>query len=180
MTEAASRTFAIFVEDKPGVLNRVASLFRRRSFNIHSLNVSTTHEPGVSRMTVVCEADGDTAKRIEANLYKLVNVLWVDDITHAPTVERALALIKVRVGRDARAEVLRVCEVFGARPVDLSLETMTVEMTGPEDHIQSLVDVLRPFEILEMVQTGAVAMTRGSVERAQSHPTIPARRTHAA
>ena len=92
MSQSVKRTFAVFVEDKPGVLNRVASLFRRRSFNIDSLNVGATHEAGVSRMTIVCEADEDKAKRIEANLYKMVNVLWVDDITHKQSINRVLAL----------------------------------------------------------------------------------------
>ena len=88
MSQSVKRTFAVFVEDKPGVLNRVASLFRRRSYNIDSLNVGATHEPGVSRMTIVCDADTDKARRIEANLYKMVNVLWVDDITHKQTIDR--------------------------------------------------------------------------------------------
>ncbi len=91
MSQSVKRTFAVFVEDKPGVLNRVASLFRRRSFNIDSLNVGATHEVGVSRMTIVCEADEDKARRIEANLYKMVNVLWVDDITHKQSINRLLS-----------------------------------------------------------------------------------------
>ena len=103
MAQPVKRTFAVFVEDKPGVLNRVASLYRRRNYNIDSLNVGATQEPGVSRMTIVCDADEDKAKRIEANLYKMVNVLWVDDITHKQTIDRALALIKVNCDREQRA-----------------------------------------------------------------------------
>src|SRR5262245_56035367 len=98
------RTFVAYVEDRPGVLNRIASLFRRRNYNIASLNVGSTHEPGVSRMTFRMEADDDMARRIEANLYKMVNVLSVEDITLKASVSRDLALIKVNVGADKRAE----------------------------------------------------------------------------
>ncbi|MFO0744281.1 MAG: acetolactate synthase small subunit [Myxococcota bacterium] len=157
------RTFVVYVEDKPGVLNRAASLFRRRGFNIESLNVGQTHVAGVSRMTVVVEADDDTAKRIEANLYKLVNVLEVQDITHRPSIERELALIKVRVGRDKRSEILQIAEVFEGRIVDMAPETVIVEITGSPDKIAGLVSVLETYGIEEMVQTGSVAMTRGSV-----------------
>ena len=155
------RTFVVYVEDKPGVLNRVASLFRRRTFNIESLNVGRTHDPGVSRMTIVMAADEDTALRIQANLYKLVNVLRVDDITHVPSVSRDLALIKVRAPAEKRPGVLQICEVFRARVVDVGTETIVAEITGTQDKIDGLVAVLRPFGILEMVQTGATAMTRG-------------------
>lgn len=156
------RTFVSYVEDKPGVLNRVSSLFRRRGYNIVSLNVGRTHEPGISRMTFVVDADDDTARRIEANLYKLVNVLSVQDITHEPAVIRDLALIKVRAQPERRAEVFQLCEVFRARVVDVGTDTLTVEVTGAADKIEGLVNALRPFGIAEMVQTGTVAMTRGS------------------
>lgn len=155
------RTFVAYVEDQPGVLNRIASLFRRRGYNIVSLNVGRTHEPGVSRMTFRVEADDDTAKRIEANLYKLVNVLSIEDITQKPSVSRDLALIKVAVGPDKRAEVLQLCEVFRARAVDVGPDTLIVETTGTQDKIDGLVAILEPFGIAEMVQTGTVAMTRG-------------------
>jgi acetolactate synthase-1/3 small subunit len=161
MTHPTKRTFVVYVEDKPGVLNRVASLFRRRNFNIDSLNVGTTHEPGVSRMTIVCEADPDKAKRIEANLYKLVNCLRVDDITDRPSVSRVLALAKVRVPPARRSEVLQIAEVYRAEPVDMALESITLEITGTPEKVESFLSVLRPHGILEMVQTGTVAMTRG-------------------
>src|SRR5215468_1100850 len=105
MTESRLRTFIAHVEDLPGVLNRVTSLFRRRSYNIESLAVGRTHEPGVSRLTAVIAADDDGARRIEANLYKLVNVLRVDDTTERPTVARELALVKVRANAASRASV---------------------------------------------------------------------------
>jgi acetolactate synthase I/III small subunit len=160
--EARVRTLVVYVEDKPGVLNRIASLFRRRAFNIESLNVGRTHEPNVSRMTIVVSADDDTGKRIEANLYKLVNVLRVEDITDRMPVVRALALIKVNAVLEQRAQVLQVCEIFRARIVDMTHTSLMVEITGTEDKIDGLVSVLRPFGIAEMVHTGAVAMTRGA------------------
>jgi acetolactate synthase-1/3 small subunit len=155
------RTFIAYVEDKPGVLNRIASLFRRRGYNIISLNVGRTHEQGISRMTFVVEADDDKARRIEANLYKLVNVLSVEDITFEPNVSRDLALIKVEVGPDKRGEVLQLVEVFRARAVDVGPNTVIVEITGTQDKIDGLVAILQPFGVTEMVQTGTVAMTRG-------------------
>ncbi len=156
-----THTFVAYVEDQPGVLNRVTSLFRRRNYNIVSLNVGRTHEAGISRMTMVVEADDDKARRIEANLYKMVNVLSVEDITHKPSVARDLALIKVKVGPDKRPEVLQLCEVFRARPVDVHPDTLIVEITGAQDKIDGLTTMLAPFGILELVQTGTVAMTRG-------------------
>jgi acetolactate synthase-1/3 small subunit len=160
------RTFVAYVEDKPGVLNRIASLFRRRNYNIVSLNVGRTHEAGISRMTFVVAADDDMARRNEANLYKLVNVLSVEDITIKASVVRDLALIKVLVGPDKRAEVLQICEVFRARAVDVAPDCLIVEVTGTEDKINGLVAILQPFGIAEMVQTGALAMTRGATSEA--------------
>ena len=156
------RTFVVHVEDRPGVLNRVASLFRRRGYNIDSLTVGRTHEPGVSRMTIVTEADAEMARLFEANLYKLVNVLRVEDITDRPAVVRDMALIKVRAREKHRAEVLQLCEVFRARVVDITPESLVVEITGTSDKIDGLLTVLRPFGIDEMVHSGAVAMTRGA------------------
>ncbi|MEM9070447.1 MAG: acetolactate synthase small subunit [Myxococcota bacterium] len=156
------RTFVVHVEDKPGVLNRVASLFRRRVYNIDSLNVGKTHEPGVSRMTIVCDADACMAKRIEANLYKLVNVLRVDDITTEAQVTRNLALIKVSAGPKERPHVLQILDAVQARAVDLGPDSLVAEITGSQDEIARLAAVLEPFGILEMVQTGLVAMTRAA------------------
>lgn len=157
-----SHTFIAYVEDQPGVLNRVTSLFRRRGYNIVSLNVGRTNIEGVSRMTMVIEADADKAIRIEANLYKMVNVLSVEDITNKPNVSRDLVLIKVKAGPDKRSEILQLCEVFRARFIDVHPETLIVEVTGTQDKIDGLVAMLAPFGILEMVQTGTVAMTRGA------------------
>jgi acetolactate synthase-1/3 small subunit len=156
-----THTFVAYVEDQPGVLNRVTSLFRRRNYNIVSLNVGRTNQEGVSRMTMVVEADDDKASRIEANLYKMVNVLSVEDITHKSNVSRDLVLIKVKAGPDKRSEILQLCEVFRAHFIDVHPETLMVEVTGTQDKIDGLVAMLAPFGILEMVQTGTIAMTRG-------------------
>ncbi len=156
------RTIVAWVEDRPGVLNRFVSLFRRRGYNIDSLSVGRTEREGVSRVTVVLEADDDQARRIEANLYKLVNVLLVDDVTAKPNVTHELALIKVRATPAERPSVLQLTEVFRARAVDVGPETLICEIAGTVDKIDGLVEVLRPFGIVEMVRTGVVAMRRGS------------------
>ena len=158
---ASLRTLVAYVEDKPGVLNRIASLFRRRGYNIASLNVGRTHEPGVSRMTIVVEGDAGIAQLMEANLYKLVNVLSVQDITETPSVIRDMALVKVETGAERRAELLQLVEVFHARVVDICPGAIVAEITGSPDKIDAFVEVLKPFGITEMVQTGRIAMTRG-------------------
>jgi acetolactate synthase-1/3 small subunit len=155
-------TLAVYVDDKPGVLNRVASLFRRRAFNIESLTVGHTETPGLSRMTVVVDTDDYGARRLEANLYKLVPVRRVDNLTTAPSIAPDLALIKVAAAGDARAHVLQLVDVYRARIVDVSPESLVVEATGAEDKIDSLLEVLRPYGVLEMVRTGRVAMARGA------------------
>ena len=160
-------TFVVYVDDKPGVLNRVASLFRRRAFNIESLTVGHTEMPGVSRMTIVSRIDEGAAHRVEANIYKLVNVLSAQDVTHASTVARSLALIKVQAREESRHRLMEIVRVFRARVVDLAPESLIIESTGAEERIQALVEVLRPFGILEMVRTGRVVMTRGAERSAR-------------
>ena len=155
-------TLVVYVEDKPGVLNRVVSLFRRRAFNIESLSVGHTDRTGVSRMTIVMEADEAAARLVEANLYKLVNVLRVEGLSEGDAVLRDLALIKVRADTEQRAQVLQMVNVFRARVVDVVTDAMVVEITGSEDKIEGLVDVLRPFGIIEMARTGTIAMKRGA------------------
>ena len=168
-------TLVAYVEDKPGVLNRVSSLFRRRAFNIESLTVGHTDQPGVSRMTIVVDADQTEIRRIEANLYKLVNVLRVQDVSNAPAVMRDLALIKVAADINTRAQVMQLVDVFRARIVDVANESLVVEITGTEDKIEGLIEVLRPLGIIEMVRTGIVAMTRGSSTVSVNPPLVPAR-----
>lgn len=151
-------TLVALVENKPGVLNRVASLFRRRNFNIDSLTVGRTESPEVSRMTIVME---DDPEKVQNQLYKLVNVIQVDDVTHAPNVSRDLALIKVKVDNDTRGQVTQLCDIFRAHIVDAGPDTVIVEVTGDEDKITSMTELLRPIGILEMVRTGVVTMARG-------------------
>src|SRR5215208_6529906 len=156
-------TFVALAENKPGVLNRVASLFRRRNFNIESITAGRTENPNTSRITVVVDCpNGDIdAHRIEANLYKLVNVIDVQDVTHQPSVTRDLALIKVKVGPERRSEVNGLAEIFRARIVDVASDSIIVEITGTEDKIEGMIELLRPIGIVEMVRTGQVSMTRG-------------------
>jgi acetolactate synthase-1/3 small subunit len=168
-------TLVAYVEDKPGVLNRVASLFRRRAFNIESLTVGHTEQPGVSRMTIVVDTDQAEIRRIEANLYNLVNVLRVQDVSNTPAVMRDLALIKVAADINTRAQVMQLVDVFRARIVDVANESLVVEITGTEDKIEGLVEVLRPLGIIEMVRTGIVAMTRGPNAATLNPPLVPAR-----
>jgi len=156
------QTLVALVEDKPGVLNRVASLFRRRAFNIESLTVGHTEKPGISRMTIVMDgAQPSDAERVTSNLYKLVNVVQVADLTASPMVKRDLALIKVSTLDNRRSEIMQLVDVFRARIVDVTNDSLIVEITGDESKVDGLVDVLRPFGIVEMVRTGAVAMARG-------------------
>jgi acetolactate synthase-1/3 small subunit len=156
------QTIIALVENKPGVLNRVASLFRRRVFNIESLAVGHTEREGISRMTIVMECDDHSAERVVTYLYKLVNVIQVENLANNPMVGRDLAMIKVKVNPDNRNELLQLVDVFRARVVDVANESLIIEITGTEDKINSFADVLRPFGIIEMGRTGTVAMARGS------------------
>jgi acetolactate synthase-1/3 small subunit len=155
-------TFVVYVENKPGVLSRVVSLFRRRAFNIDSLTVGRTEKDDVSRMTIVTEADPDQARRIVANIYKLVNVLLVDDITGQPALLRDLALIKVGATQETRSQVLDLATVFKARVLDIAAESITVELTGGEEKVDRFLELLSPYGLLEVVRTGIVAMRRGA------------------
>ncbi len=155
-------TLVALVENKPGVLNRVASLLRRRNFNIDSLAVGTTEDPAVSRMTLVIDASKTNAAMVERNLYKLVNVIDVQDVTNLPTVMRELALIKVRVA-DAthRGEIKQIADMFTSRVVDVSKDSCMIEVTGEETKVDSIINVLNDYGIVEVVRTGRIAMTRG-------------------
>ena len=154
-------TIVILVEDKPGVLNRISSLFRRRAFNIESLTVGHTEMAGISRMTIVVDSDQVDTDRIITNLYKLVNVIQVEDLTQKPMVNRDLAMIKVNTTSENRGEIIQMVEVFRAHVVDVTASSLIVEITGDEEKINGFVDVLRPLGIIEMVRTGTVAMSRG-------------------
>ena len=149
------------MQDHPGVLNRVASLFRRRMFNIESLTVGHTDQPGISRMTIVVDGATTDVEQVIKQLYKLIEVVKVSEVTRDPVVAHELALIKVNTGAGRRPEVLQLAGVYNANVVDVSSDSVLMEATGPEDKIDSLVQVLRSYGIKELVRTGMVAMTKG-------------------
>ncbi len=155
-------TLVVYVEDRPGVLNRVSSLFRRRGFNIESLSVGHSETSGVSRMTVVVATDDGGAARICAHLWKVVHVVRVEDISQQPAIVRELALIKLAADHENRAAVMQLAAVFHARVVDVAVESLVIEICATEEKVSRLIDVLRPYGILETVRTGRVAMARGS------------------
>ena len=156
-------TFVAYVEDLPGVLTRVASLFRRLNINISSLTVGRSERAGLSRLTLVCDASAEATHRIKASLFKLENVVDVDDIQQAPTITRELALVKVAVSPQNRGQIFDLAEVFRARIVDLTSESLTIELTGVESKIEGLIEILREDEgrILEICRSGKLAMRRG-------------------
>ncbi len=156
-------TFVAYVEDRPGVLTRVASLFRRLNINIISLTVGHSEREGLSRLTLVCEASAEAGHRIRASLFKLENVVDVDDIAGAPSVTRELALIKVGATKETRSAIFELVEVFRARIVDLATESLMIEMTGVESKIEGLIQVLKEGDnpILEICRSGKMTMRRG-------------------
>jgi acetolactate synthase-1/3 small subunit len=160
--EGHRHVLVAIVLNKPGVLNRVASLMRARSFNIESLAVSHTDEADVSRMTITLRGDDVAVEQATKQLYRLIDVLKVQDVTAEPTVERELALVKVRVSDRNRAEVVKIAELAGGRIVDLAVDAVVVEVAGTEAQIDDVVGLLRPFGIKEMVRTGTVVMARGA------------------
>ncbi len=157
------RTFVATVEDVPGVLNRVASLFRRRGYNIASLTVGQSELPGLSRLTIVVACDDATALRLEANLWKLVDLVEVHELDAHQAIERDLALIKVRAGMTTRAQVVQVAELFHARVIDVAPDELVVEITATRERVDDLRRVLEPFGVISMVRTGAIAMPRAGV-----------------
>lgn len=161
-------TVVAWMEDKPGVLNRVASLFRRRNFNIDSLTVGHSETPGISRMTFVVDGSEHMVDQAIKQLDKLVNVTRVENFTDRPAVSRELALIRVTAEGAARSEVVQLADIYRARIVDVAMGSLVVEITGPESRINSFVNLMSNFGIAEMVRTGRIAMTRGvgSVTRA--------------
>lgn len=158
-------TFVVHVEDRPGVLNRVASLVRRRGYNIESLTVGRTETPGLSRMTIVVDTDESAVARLHANLDKLVNVRRVEDVTLAASVVRDLAMIKVTATADTRSQIMQLADVFRARVVDVAPDSLVIEITGTEDKVDGLLEMLRPYGVIEMARTGRVAMVRGAGSR---------------
>ena len=155
-------TVAALVEDRPGVLNRVASLFRRRGFNIDSLAVGTTEEAGISRMTIVVEGAEGIATQVERQLDKLIDVVAVEDLTKQETVERELALIKVHAPADKRHELVALGEVFHARVADLGADAMIFEVVGSPEELDSFEELVRPYGVKEMARTGRIGLGRTS------------------
>ena len=155
-------TLVALVNDKPGVLNRVASLFRRRSFNIESIAVGHTEQEGVSRMTIVVSGDQAIVEQARKQLDKVIDVIKLADITHEGTVDRELALIKVKTTPQNRSEVMQMVDIFRANIVDVAPESLIIEITGDGDKLESFFNLLRPFGIKEIARTGLLAMTRGA------------------
>lgn len=154
-------TVTVLVENKPGVLARVAGLFARRGFNIESLAVSITDDPTVSRMTIVVTGDDSTLDQINKQTNKLIDVIKVIDYSEIPTLERELAMIKVGAEAEGRAEIMQIVDIFRAKIVDISESTFTIEVTGNTDKVDAIERLLSPFGIKEVVRTGKIAMARG-------------------
>ncbi len=158
------QTLIALVEDKPGVLNRVASMFRRRNFNIESLTVGHSEVEGLSRMTIVTDEEELLRRKvIEQNLFKMVNVVSVQDVTNQSCVLRETALIKITADATSRSEIMNITDIYRARIVDVATESMIVEVTGEPEKIDAIADLLRKYGLLEMARTGSLAMTRGVV-----------------
>lgn len=158
---STKHTLVALVEDKPGVLNRMASLFRRRSFNIESIAVGHSEVSHLSRMTFVVNGSAAMVEQVRKQLDKVVDVVKVSDITGSDIVIRELALIKVKSSPSSRSEIIQIVDIFKAEIVDVASDSMSIEVTGEEDKINSLIDLLRVFGIKEIARTGRIAMTRG-------------------
>jgi acetolactate synthase-1/3 small subunit len=178
--EASRHVLVVIVNNRPGVLNRVASLVRARNFNIESLVVGHTDRPGISRMTITLRGDDFAVEQMGKQLYRLIDVLKVQDLPDDGVVEHELALIKVRATNSNRAEVLRIIELYKVRVIDVSPDSLIVEHAGTEQEIDSLIALLGGFGIRELVRTGTVAMARGSavvdidqILRAGEVPAVP-------
>ena len=158
----AQHTIVALVGDKPGVLNRMASLFRRRGFNIESIAVGHSEVPDLSRMTFVVSGSTTIVEQVRKQLSKIVDVVKVTDVTADKTTVRELALIKVRATAASRSEIIEIVDIFRANIVDVGADSLTIEITGDEDKIDSLLKLLRGFGIREISRTGCIAMLRGS------------------
>jgi acetolactate synthase-1/3 small subunit len=155
-------TIAVIVENKSGVLTRIAGLFSRRSFNIDGLSVGATDNPDYSRMTITVQGDEDVLEQVIKQLSKLINVIRVSELDPTEAVERELAVIKVNADKDSRSEIMQVVNIFRARIIDVSARSMIIEVTGDEGKVDAIVQMLRQFGIKEMARTGKVSMVRGT------------------
>nr|YP_009297768.1 acetohydroxyacid synthase small subunit [Kumanoa americana]AOM67502.1 acetohydroxyacid synthase small subunit [Kumanoa americana] len=155
-------TLSVIVEDESGVLSRIAGLFARRGFNIESLAVGPAEKPGISRITMVVPGDNRTIEQLTKQLYKLVNVLKVQDITDIPSVERELMLIKIHASKKYRSDILDIAYIFRARIVDISSNCLILEVTGDPGKIVTIEQILAPYGIIEISRTGKISLTRAS------------------
>ncbi|HAH87969.1 MAG: acetolactate synthase small subunit [Armatimonadota bacterium] len=154
-------TMTVLVENRPGVLARVSGLFARRGFNIESLAVSSTDDPSISRMTIVVAGEDNVLEQITKQLRKLVDVAKVLDYQDIPIVQRELAMIKVNAEATKRAEIMQIADIFRAKIIDISEKTFTVEVTGSNEKVNAITNMLSPYGIIELVRTGRIAMMRG-------------------
>jgi acetolactate synthase-1/3 small subunit len=153
---------AVIVENKSGVLTRIAGLFSRRSFNIDSLSVGATDNPEYSRMTITVQGDRDVLEQVIKQLSKLINVIRVSELDPSESLERELAVIKVSVDRENRSEIMQIVNIFRARIIDVSQRSMIIEVTGDEEKVEAIIQLLRQFGIKELARTGKVSMIRGA------------------
>ena len=158
---ATKHTIVALVEDKPGALNRIASLFRRRGFNIDSITVGHSELPHLSRMTIVVDGTNTSVEQVRKQLDKVIDVVKVTDISGNRIVARELALVKVKAVASGKSEIIQIVDIFRANIVDVAADSVTIEVTGDEDKIDSLLDLLGGFGIKEIARTGRIAMTRG-------------------
>ncbi len=170
---ATKHTLVALVEDKPGVLNRMASLFRRRGFNIESIAVGRSEIPHLSRMTIIVDGTTAMVEQVRKQLDKVIDVVKVSDITEEDVVARELALIKVKATSSTRSEIIQIVDIFRANIVDVAPDSLTIEVTGDEEKVTSLLDLLRSFGIKEVSRTGRIAMTRGGPEPIQVEERLP-------
>jgi acetolactate synthase-1/3 small subunit len=154
-------TLSVLVENKPGVLTRVAGLFARRGFNIDSLVVAETENEAVSRMTITVDEQDQPVEQVTKQLHKLINVLKITDLDPTGSVERELLLVKVRADAESRSAIMQMVEIFRAKIVDVSAEVLIIEMTGARDKVTAFMELLTPFGVVEMMRTGRMAMSRG-------------------
>jgi acetolactate synthase-1/3 small subunit len=169
----AKHTLIALVEDKPGVLNRVASLFRRRGFNIESISVGHSELPHISRMTIVVNGTAMIVEQVRKQLDRVIDVIKVSDITDDNMVARELALIKVRATSSNRSEIIEIVDIFRANIVDVAPGSVTIEVTGDERKIDSLLSLVRSFGIKELARTGRVGMSRGGTGLSQLEGRTP-------
>ena len=175
---ATKHTIVALVEDKPGVLNRMASLFRRRGFNIESIAVGHSEIPHLSRMTIVVDGANTMVEQVRKQLDKVVDVVRVVELSDEDTISRELALVKVKSSSTTRSEIMQIVDIFRANIVDVGSDSLTVEVTGDENKINSLLTLLQGFGIRELARTGRIAMTRGLLSPLQIEKDVQSTRTN--